>query len=138
MPKGKPNGQFVQGNQGGPGISGTLSSKLQTFRRIFIERLDSDYTPDPTRPQTLAGKILDTLFQDALNHDVKALAQCIERMLGKALDPDLTEALQALQILKQPIEKLIELIMKDPEQRELLRTKLAEIDTPSATDAPKE
>lgn len=122
-----PNGQFEKGNKGGPG--NPFGKQISQLRSKLFKMITKGKTFD---------QVVNSLINQANNGNVAAIKIIFEYTLGKPTDPDTTLALQALQLLSRPLEELIDQILTDPEQRRLLRNKLAALEVADQVREEKE
>jgi hypothetical protein len=108
-----PDGRFGPNNSGG--VGNPFAKEVGNLRAKLFKKLAKGKTFD---------QVVDSLINQANNGNVPAIKIVFEYALGKPTDPDTALALQALQILSQPLENLIDQLMSDPEQRRILRNKL--------------
>lgn len=120
------NGTFAKGNSGGPG--NPHSKQVNRLRSAILEAATKKDMQD-------IYKVMATLAKQG---NVAAARFVYEYTAGKPIDWDASGALEALQILSQPIDILLNNMLLDPETRNELRKKLkafdvADQDTGSST-----
>jgi hypothetical protein len=82
-----PGGRFAKGNPGGPG--NPHAAHVAALRTALLQAV----TPEKMRA------IVEKLIEQALEGNIPAIRELLERTLGKPIETDLLERLEALEAL---------------------------------------